>query len=200
MEYANWFDNTLHEFLMNLVLGSESQRRKELLKTLGFKFRTLKPNADETVPKLISIEQVPIKLAELKASILITEIRHDEIIICADTIVVLDDQIIGKPIDFNDAVSILSALSGRTHTVFTGVNIQSHQKSISFVEKTEVTFTTLNQTQIEYYIREFQPFDKAGAYGIQDWIGTTAVERINGSYSNVMGLPTCQLKLKLDKF
>ncbi len=200
MEYANWIDNTLHKFLMNLVLGSESPRRKELLKTLGFEFRTLKPNADETVPELISIEQVPIKLAELKASILISEIRDDEIIICADTIVVLDDRIIGKPIDFNDAISILTALSGRTHTVFTGVNIQSHQKSISFLEKTEVKFTKLNQTQIEYYIREFKPYDKAGAYGIQDWIGTTAVERIDGSYTNVMGLPTCQLKLELDKF
>ena len=185
---------------MNLVLGSESPRRKELLKTLGFEFRTLKPNADETVSELISIEQVPIKLAELKASILISEIRDNEIIICADTIVVLDNRIIGKPIDFNDAISILTALSGRTHTVFTGVNIHSHKKSISFVEKTEVTFTKLNQTQIEYYIREFKPFDKAGAYGIQDWIGTTAVERINGSYTNVMGLPTCQLKLELDKF
>jgi septum formation protein len=200
VEYANWIDNTLHKFLMNLVLGSESPRRKELLKTLGFEFRTLKPNADETVPELISIEQVPIKLAELKASILISEIRDDEIIICADTIVVLDDRIIGKPIDFNDAISILTALSGRTHTVFTGVNIQSHQKSISFLEKTEVKFTKLNQTQIEYYIREFKPYDKAGAYGIQDWIGTTAVERIDGSYTNVMGLPTCQLKLELDKF
>lgn len=185
---------------MNLVLGSESPRRKELLKTLGFEFRTLKPNADETVPELISIEQVPIKLAELKASILMSEIRHDEIIICADTIVVIDNRIIGKPIDFKDAVSILSALSGRTHSVFTGVNIQSHKNSVSFVEKTEVTFTTLNQEQIEYYIREFKPYDKAGAYGIQDWIGTTGVERINGSYTNVMGLPTCQLKLELDKF
>lgn len=185
---------------MNLVLGSESPRRKELLKTLGFEFRTLKPNADETIPDFISIEQVPIKLAELKASILMSAIHKDEIIICADTIVVLDNRIIGKPFDFNDAVSILTSLSGRTHFVYTGVNVQSHQKSISFVEKTEVTFTKLNETQIEYYIREFQPFDKAGAYGIQDWIGTTAVERIKGSYTNVMGLPTCQLKLELDKF
>jgi len=200
MEHVDRIDNTLHEFLMNLVLGSESPRRKELLKTLGFEFRTLKPNADETVAEFISIEQVPIKLAELKASILIPEIRDDEIIICADTIVVIDNRIIGKPIDFKDAVSILSALSGRTHSVFTGVNIQSHKKSVSFVEKTEVTFTTLNQEQIEYYILEFKPFDKAGSYGIQDWIGTTAVERINGSYTNVMGLPTCQLKLELDKF
>jgi septum formation protein len=185
---------------MKLVLGSESPRRKELLKTLGFEFRTLKPNADETVPELIAIEEVPIKLAELKSSILMSELVEDEIIICADTIVVLENRIIGKPIDFNDAVSILTALSGRTHSVYTGVNIQSHQKSYSFVEKTEVTFTNLNQNQIEYYIREFKPFDKAGAYGIQDWIGATAVEKINGSYTNVMGLPTAQLKIALAKF
>ena len=185
---------------MKLVLGSESPRRMELLKTLGFEFRTLKPNADETVPELIAIEEVPIKLAELKSSILMSELVEDEIIICADTIVVLDNRIIGKPIDFNDAVSILTALSGRTHSVYTGVNVQSHHKSYSFVEKTEVTFTNLNQNQIEYYIREFKPFDKAGAYGIQDWIGATAVERIRGSYTNVMGLPTCQLKLELDRF
>ncbi len=185
---------------MNLVLGSESPRRKELLKTLGFDFRTLKPNADETLSQLVPIEEVPIKLAQLKASILMSKLVEDEIIICADTIVVLDNRIIGKPIDFTDAVSILKALSGRTHSVYTGVHIQSHQKSSSFVEKTEVTFTKLNQNQIEYYIREFKPFDKAGAYGIQDWIGTTAVERISGSYTNVMGLPTCQLKLELDRF
>ena len=200
MEYVNRLDNTLHKFLMKLVLGSESPRRKELLKTLGFEFRTLKPNADETVPELIAIEEVPIKLAELKSSILMSELVKDEIIICADTIVVLENQIIGKPTDFEHAVNILSALSNNTHTVYTGVNIRSHQKSISFVEKTEVTFAKLNQNQIEFYVREFKPFDKAGAYGIQDWIGATGVKQINGSYTNVMGLPTCRLRLELEQF
>lgn len=185
---------------MKLVLGSESPRRKELLRTLGYQFRTLKPFADETIPEGIPIDEVPISLAKLKASVLLSELKHDETIICADTIVVLDNRIIGKPIDFNDAFSILTSLSGRTHFVFTGVNIQNQQKNISFVEKTEVTFANLNQKQIEYYIHEFKPFDKAGAYGIQDWIGATAVEKINGSYTNVVGLPTYRLKLELDQF
>ncbi len=185
---------------MKLVLGSESPRRKELLKTLGFEFRTLRPNADETVPELISIEEVPIKLAELKAEILMPQLDKSETIICADTIVVLDNHIIGKPIDFEHAVSILSSLSNKTHSVYTGVNIRNSSKSISFVEKTDVTFTKLSLDQIEYYLHEFNPFDKAGSYGIQDWIGVTAVERISGSYTNVMGLPTCQLKLELDRF
>ena len=200
MEHAYWTDNTLHEFLMNLVLGSESPRRKELLSILGFEFRTLKPDADETVPDGVSIENVPINLAELKANILLPQLLEHETIICADTIVVLENQIIGKPTDFEHAVNILSALSNNTHTVYTGVNIRSHQKSISFVEKTEVTFAKLNQNQIEFYVREFKPFDKAGAYGIQDWIGATAVKKINGSYTNVMGLPTCRLRLELEQF
>ena len=185
---------------MKLVLGSESPRRKELLSTLGFEFRTLKPNADETIPSGISIEEVPMILAELKASILMNELLEDETIICADTIVVLDNQIIGKPVDFNHAVSILTALSDTTHFVYTGVNIRNHKKSYSFVEKSEVSFTKISLEQIEYYIREFKPFDKAGSYGIQDWIGATAVIKINGSYTNVMGLPTCQLRQELDRF
>jgi septum formation protein len=199
VEYVCWTDNTLHEFLMKLVLGSESPRRKELLSTLGFQFRTLRPNADETIPEEISIEQVPIKLAELKANILLPELFEDETIVCADTIVVLNNQIIGKPINFDHAVSILTALSGKTHCVYTGVSIKNHRELVSFVDKTEVTFTELSLAQIEYYVREFKPFDKAGAYGIQDWIGATAVEKINGSYTNVMGLPTCRLRLELDK-
>jgi septum formation protein len=184
---------------MKLVLGSESPRRKELLTTLGYKFRVLKPNADETIQDNLSIEKVPTYLAERKSSILMSQIEDDETIICADTIVVLNNQIIGKPLDFDHAVSILKALSGKTHYVFTGVNIRNYQKSISFVEKTEVTFTMLSSNQIEYYIHEFKPFDKAGSYGIQDWIGATAVEKINGSYTNVMGLPTCRLRLELSE-
>lgn len=185
---------------MKLVLGSESPRRKELLSTLGYQFRTLKPNADETIPMGITIEEVPVNLAELKSTILMSELNTDETIICADTIVVLDHQIIGKPIDYSHAVSILSSLSRKTHYVYTGVNIRSHYKSFSFVEKTEVTFVELSLSEIEYYVREFKPFDKAGAYGIQDWIGATAVEKINGSYTNVMGLPTSQLKVALNRF
>jgi septum formation protein len=185
---------------MKLVLGSESPRRKELLSALGFRFRTLKPNADETIPLGVSIQEVPIQLAELKASVLMPELLEDETIICADTIVVLDNEIIGKPNEFKHAISILTSLSGRVHSVYTGVNIRSHNKSFSFVEKTEVTFTNLSSDEIEYYVREFEPFDKAGAYGIQDWIGATAVEKINGSYTNVMGLPTSQLKQELMRF
>jgi septum formation protein len=200
MEYVNWIDYAIHQSLMKLVLGSESPRRKELLSTLGYMFRTLSPNADEIIPDGISITEVPIKLAQLKASILMSQLHQNEIVICADTIVALDNQIFGKPLDFIEAANILTILSGKTHCVYTGVNIRSHQKSISFVEKTEVTFTTLTKNQIEYYIQEFKPFDKAGAYGIQDWIGATAVEKINGSYTNVIGLPTSRLRIELECF
>jgi len=200
MVHVYWANYTLHELLMKLVLGSESPRRKELLSTLGYEFRTLKPNADESIPEGLTIHEVPINLAELKANILMPELLPTETIICADTIVVLDNQIIGKPVDFNHAVSILTTLSNRTHIVYTGVHIRNSQKSYSFVEKTEVTFTKLSTEQIEYYIREYKPYDKAGAYGIQDWIGATAVQEIKGSYTNVMGLPTCQLRMQLDRF
>ena len=185
---------------MKLVLGSESPRRKELLRTMGYEFRTLKPDADETIPEGVLIDEVPIKLAEIKASILMSELSENESIICADTIVVLDNQIIGKPTDFNHAVAILKALSDNTHSVYTGVTIRNHLKSVSFVEKTEVIFTKLSLAQIEYYVDEFKPYDKAGAYGIQDWIGVTGVEKINGSYTNVMGLPTCRIRLELEQF
>jgi septum formation protein len=200
MEYVCRLSNAFLKHSMKLVLGSESPRRKELLTTLGYSFRTLKPNADETIPDDLKIEQVPTYLAELKSSLLINQINSDEILICADTIVVLDNQIIGKPSDFEHAKKILESLSNRTHIVFTGVNIQCHNKSHSFLTKTEVTFTELRVDQIEYYIRTFSPFDKAGSYGIQDWIGATAVLNINGSYTNVMGLPTAQLNLELAKF
>lgn len=185
---------------MKLVLGSESPRRKELLQTLGYSFRTLKPNADETVPSSMEIEKVPAYLAELKAEILMNELESDETIICADTIVVLQNSIIGKPKDYEEAFSTLKLLSGNTHHVLTGVNIRNQKKSFTFVSKTDVTFATLTTEQIDYYIREFNPYDKAGSYGIQDWIGVTAVRTINGSYTNVMGLPTCELKLHLDNF
>lgn len=200
MGYVHWSYYSIHKFLMKLVLGSESPRRKELLSALGFSFRTLKPDADETVPNGVTIEKVPIFLAELKSEILMNQLDNDETIVCADTIVVLGNKIIGKPVDFEDSRQILMDLSGKTHEVITGVNIRSHKKSFSFVSKTEVTFTELLEEQIDFYIREYKPFDKAGSYGIQDWIGAIGVLRINGSYTNVMGLPTCELKKELDLF
>lgn len=185
---------------MKLVLGSESPRRSELLSGLGYSFRTLKPNADETIPVGLEVEKVPTYLAELKAEILMDQVKTDETIICADTIVVLKNQIIGKPKEYNEAFSTLTSLSGNTHDVLTGVTIRSHIKSFSFLSKTAVTFAILSEEQIDYYIREFSPYDKAGSYGIQDWIGISAVLKINGSYTNVMGLPTGELKMHLEKF
>ena len=199
MGYVYWSYFTIHKFLMKLVLGSESPRRKELLYALGYSFRTLKPNADESIPEGMEIYRVPEFLAELKSEILMPQIENDETIICADTIVVLENQIIGKPLDYENALSILKSLSGKTHQVLTGVNIRNHSNSFSFTSKTEVTFANLSHEQIDFYIREFKPFDKAGSYGIQDWIGISFVKKINGSYTNVMGLPTCDLKIYLDK-
>ncbi len=132
---------------MKLVLGSESPRRKELLTAIGYTFRTLKPNADESIPIGMEIVRVPEYLAELKSEILLPQLEKDETIICADTVVVLENQIIGKPLDYDNALSILKSLSGKTHQVLTGVNIRNHSNSFSFTSKTEVTFANLSHEQ-----------------------------------------------------
>jgi septum formation protein len=171
-----------------LILASTSPRRQYLMSEAGFHFTTDKPETDESFPAEMPVDQVAKYLAAKKAESFRPVIR-EEIIITADTVVILFDKILNKPADEKEACQMLAQLSGRTHLVITGVSIISKEKEESFDDVTEVTFKVLTKEEIEYYVSRYQPLDKAGAYGAQDWVGLVAIERINGSYFNVMGLP-----------
>lgn len=173
-----------------IILASNSPRRKELLSGLNIHFNVLvKDGIDETYPKSTPVDDVSLYLSKLKASAYLQDIQEDELIITADTVVVVDDNILGKPIDKEDATRMLRTISGRMHKVITGVSLTTKFKQRSFKVTTEVTFKKLDDSEINYYISTFKPYDKAGSYGIQEWIGYIGVTSINGSYYNVMGLP-----------
>jgi septum formation protein len=171
-----------------LILASSSPRRQYLMKEAGFEFTVEKPDVEEDFPGEMPVDQVAKYLASKKAEFFRPQI-HNEIIVTADTVVILGYKIMNKPSDRNEAIKMLSELSGKTHLVMTGVCIVSKEKEESFDDTTEVTFQSLTQKEIEYYVDNYKPFDKAGAYGAQDWIGMVAIQKITGSYFNVMGLP-----------
>lgn len=171
-----------------LILASSSPRRQYLMKEAGFEFIIEKPDADESFPDDMPVDQVARYLAAKKAEYFRLRIR-DEIVVTADTVVILFNQILNKPRDRKEAIEMLSSLSGRTHLVMTGVCIVSKEKEESFDDTTEVTFQSLTREEIEFYVDNYKPYDKAGAYGAQDWIGMVAIQKITGSYFNVMGLP-----------
>ncbi len=171
-----------------LIVASSSPRRQYLMKEAGFIFTVEKPDIDESFPDDLPTDQVARYVAEKKAEFFRLTM-HDEIVLTADTVVLLNDKILNKPADRSQAIAMLSSLSGNTHKVITGVCILSKEKEISFEDLTEVTFKSLSQEEIEFYVDGYKPYDKAGAYGAQDWIGMVAIERIVGSYFNVMGLP-----------
>ncbi|MBL0743772.1 Maf family nucleotide pyrophosphatase [Chryseolinea lacunae] len=171
-----------------LVLASSSPRRQYLMKEAGFTFTLEKPDVEETFPDSLPVEQVARYLAEKKAEYFRPTMK-DEIIVTADTVVIINNTIINKPQDRAEAIGMLTMLSGKTHRVMTGVCIISKEKEQTFDDTTEVTFQTLTPEEIAYYVDHHKPYDKAGAYGAQDWIGMVAIEKIVGSYFNVMGLP-----------
>jgi septum formation protein len=171
-----------------LVLASSSPRRQYLMKEAGFEFVVKKPDVDETFSSEMDVMEVAAYLAKKKADYFRDDLK-DEIIVTADTVVVLKNEILNKPEDRNEAISMLQRLSGNTHTVITGVCILSRGKETVFQDHTLVTFKNLSPSEIEFYVDNYKPYDKAGAYGAQDWIGMVAVESISGSYFNVMGLP-----------
>ncbi|MBT1697769.1 septum formation protein Maf [Fulvivirgaceae bacterium PWU4] len=171
-----------------LILASSSPRRQYLMKEAGFEFVIEKPDVDESFPADMPVDQVARYLASKKAEYFRLKIR-DEIVVTADTVVILFNKILNKPQDRKEAIEMLSSLSGRTHLVMTGVCIVSKEKEESFDDTTEVTFQALTREEIEFYVDHYKPYDKAGAYGAQDWIGMVAIQRISGSYFNVMGLP-----------
>ena len=171
-----------------LILASNSPRRKELLAGLDIPFEVhVLQGVDESYPKSLPSEQVAEFIATQKAKAY--EVNPDEIVITADTVVVVDDEILGKPADEEDAKDMLRKISGKSHHVITGVCLKGYDKQKSFSVDTEVTFKVLQDSEIDYYIKHYRPFDKAGAYGIQEWIGYIGVTSIQGSYFNVVGLP-----------
>ncbi|WP_025797752.1 Maf-like protein [Hoylesella saccharolytica] len=173
-----------------LILASASPRRKELLAGLNIPFEVrLIDGIDETYPSELPINEVPLYISQKKAAAYKANVSPQTIVLTADTVVVCNEQILGKPIDEADARRMLQMLSGTTHRVITGVTLLVEGNSKSFSVATDVTFKPLSAAEIDYYIRTFKPFDKAGAYGIQEWIGYIGVTAINGSYFNVMGLP-----------
>jgi septum formation protein len=182
-----------------IVLASNSPRRKSLLAEMGVKFETQKSQGEETYPNNLAPNKVAEFLARQKAD-WFTDFSKNQLYITADTVVILDDKILGKPAIFNEAVDMLSQQSGNWHQVITGVCIKSKNKEISFSSVTDVLFKTLTQAEIEHYVKTYKPFDKAGAYGIQEWIGMIGIEKINGSYFNVVGLPTDALFNNLKQF
>ncbi|MBL7844602.1 MAG: septum formation protein Maf [Cyclobacteriaceae bacterium] len=171
-----------------LILASSSPRRQYLMKEAGFQFTIEKPEVDESFPDTLPVEQVARYLALKKAEYFRKDIIH-QLVVTADTVVILESQILNKPESRAEAIAMLEKLSGKTHRVMTGVCILSAEKEESFDDTTEVTFKKLSQEEIEYYIDNYKPYDKAGAYGAQDFIGMIAIEKIVGSYFNVMGLP-----------
>jgi len=188
----------LHGF--KIILGSNSPRRSELLKLLDLPFEKRAIEVDESLGGMIKPEDAAEFIARKKASVHKDKLRSDEIVITADTVVVLDGIIYGKPKDREDAINILLQLSGKIHYVYTGVVLLSNKKESSFTEVTKVFFEELTLEEAEYYFDNFNPVDKAGAYGIQDWIGYSKVKKIEGSYSNIIGLPTARLYKELAAF
>jgi septum formation protein len=182
--------------LPNVVLASASPRRYELLKSLGIAFKVVKPDTDESFSVSIAALEVAPFLARKKAEAY-SGLKTDEILITCDTTVCLDGMVINKPENKDEARQMLQTLSGRDHTVVTGVCLRSAEKEVIFSEKTLVRFKKLTENEIDYYLEHFKPYDKAGAYGIQDWIGFIGVERIEGCFYNVMGLPVARLYKEL---
>lgn len=181
-----------------VILASNSPRRKELLAGLGvdYELRTL-PDVDESYPETLQGAEIPLYIAKEKADAYVSMMQPGELMITADTIVWLDGQVLGKPMDREDALRMLRAISGRSHQVFTGVCITTTEWQRSFAAQTEVRFAMLSEEEIAYYVDNFHPMDKAGAYGVQEWIGFIGVENISGSYYNIMGLPVQKLYREL---
>lgn len=192
--------NPLSHIKKNIILASKSPRRQHLLKDLGVDFEIRTKEVEEIYPPELKREQVALLLSELKATAFAGELTDNDILITSDTIVCLGDRIIGKPKDRDDAFNMLSDLSGNKHEVITAVTFTSAKKQHSFFVETEVYFKTLSNFEIDYYINKYQPFDKAGSYGIQEWIGYIGIEKIVGSYFNVMGFPVKEVYEALEEF
>ena len=182
-----------------LILASASPRRQQLMKDAGFTFEVRLKNVEDKYPQELHWENVPEYLSKVKASAFREELKADEVLITADTVVCIHDRILGKPADRKEAISMLQELSGNRHLVVTGVSVTTRTEQLSFSSRTDVFFKHLSNEEIIFYVDTYKPFDKAGAYGIQEWIGYIGIERIEGSFYNVMGLPIQKLYETLRK-
>ena len=182
-----------------LILASASPRRQQLMKDAGFAFEVRLRDVEEKYPREMDLEKVPEYLSKVKAEAFREELKEDEVLITADTVVCIHDRILGKPADREEAISMLQELSGNRHQVVTGVSVTTRTEQLSFSSRTDVFFKHLSNEEIIFYVDTYKPFDKAGAYGIQEWIGYIGIERIEGSFYNVMGLPIQKLYETLRK-
>ena len=174
---------------MKILLASNSPRRKELLSSLGYNFEVVSINCDEVYPENLPVEQIAAYLSELKSNAYGT-VANDEILITADTIVAIEDEVLGKPLDEFNAKQMLRQLSGKTHQVFTGITVRNSHKSITQTDVAHVEIDEVTDNEIDFYIKNYKPFDKAGSYGVQEWFGMAKIKKLTGSYYTVMGLPT----------
>ena len=176
-----------------IILASQSPRRKQLLEWAEVPFEVRVSNADESFPRGMAPEAVAVHIAVKKAEVVANQLATEMLVLAADTIVVLGDQIIGKPTSEEEAFSIIKSLSGKTHRVITGVCLTKNNQSIQFSDITEVDFHPLSDEQIRFYVQKYKPFDKAGAYAIQEWVGVVGIRSIRGDFYNVMGLPVSRV-------
>lgn len=197
----NAIETIIKEFPYQLILGSASPRRQDLLKSLGFEFLNKPIKADESIwPKDLQAQEICIHLAELKADAYEEELKDNDLLITADTIVWCEGKVYNKPANFAEGKKMLESLSGKMHQVFTAVCLKSANKQTTFFDESKVYFKKLKNEEIEYYLTNFSPYDKAGGYGVQDWIGYIGIDKIEGSFYNVMGLPVKDLFEELIKF
>ena len=183
---------------MKILLASNSPRRKELLTSLGYDFEVVSIQCDEVFPEELESSKVAGYLSELKSKAF-SELQKDEILITADTVVVLENEILGKPKSENEATEMLKKLSGKTHEVFTGITVKTLTSTITDTDVAKVTFEEISDEEIDFYIKNYRPFDKAGSYGIQEWLGMSKIKKMEGSYYTIMGLPTHLLYNILNK-
>ena len=175
---------------MKYILASASARRQQFLKDLGIDFELRLSCSDESYPPELQGAEIPMYIAQQKAIPLLPTLKDDEVLITADTLIWFEGEAIGKPKDYADAFQTLSRFSGHSHEVITAVCLTTTQKQVAFYDTTLVTFATLTPEMIDYYLTHYQPYDKAGSYGIQEWIGAVGIRSIQGSYNNVVGFPT----------
>lgn len=185
---------------IRILLASKSPRRKQMMEEMGIPFTIVAIDHEESFPAGLSGEEVALHIAQAKAGAYRDRLADNEILITADTIVWCNGMVLGKPADREEAVNMIAELSGNTHDVITGVCICTRDREQLFAESTRVTFNILSSSDISFYVDNYKPYDKAGAYGIQEWIGMTGCQRIEGSYFNVMGLPTHRLYSELRLF
>jgi septum formation protein len=185
--------------MRKIILASQSPRRKQLLEWAEIPFEVVVQESSETFPEGLTVDEVAVHIARQKAAAVQSIVKAGEIILAADTIVVLNGRIIGKPRDAEEAIRILSDLSGHKHDVITGVVILNGSTEISFFDKTQVYFHELTEEQIKFYVDKYRPYDKAGAYAIQEWIGVVGIKSVSGDFYNVMGLPVSRVVRELRK-